>query len=504
MITVKNPFVYDWKKYIDTIVQVEKVFSNNQLELKQIQQKLLTITETIFISTPVPAGIMIYVFLKDGPVRLFSKTEQYQINCAKGDIVIFGSKSRKKYTIGGPKKECLLKLYEYQFQQKLYLSLQDRIDYKQKICSLVEPLHKVPIWEQCCQKCFDLDLIGKGCYGNVFKSSVDGYPFALKISKLKPEAVQQAYDLTINSWHELHYLTKIIQPILQSKKCPNLPLIFDHFLCKSCQIELDDKVKNIPCITTLIEFADGNLRDFLQLNPSTEEIYSAVFQIMAGLHAIQMYGQMMNYDIKKENILYYRVQAGGYWKYVINKKDYFVPNFGYLFILNDFGISRTMSPHFPIFKKGKFRLGSRYAQIVNGQFFPISQKGEQILLNQKKCYGTEFILTKKGKIKPEQNIENFLLANVFPPFEFYNDTQDAIRMFIGGKRTTQKGNHKRLKTIPNKVVLELSSYIGLGKSADDKIFRRPEELLAGSFITSFFEKKYTHFTENVLEEYVMD
>ena len=48
----------------------------------------------------------------------------------------------------------------------------------------------------------------------------------------------------------------------------------------------------------------------------------------------------MHFDIKKENILYYKINEGGYFQYKILDETFYVPNYGYLFVINDF-ISRS-------------------------------------------------------------------------------------------------------------------------------------------------------------------
>ena len=60
-------------------------------------------------------------------------------------------------------------------------------------------------------------------------------------------------------------------------------------------------------------------------------------------------------------------------------------------------------------------------------------------------------------------------------------------MFTGGKRTTQKGNHKEYSTVPKKFIKELAPYLGKGDSSKDRIFSDdPAQVLAGYFIESFF------------------
>jgi hypothetical protein len=78
---------------------------------------------------------------------------------------------------------------------------------------------------------------------------------------------------------------------------------------------------------------------------------------------------------------------------------------------------------------------------------------------------------------------------VIPPFEFYNDTQDCIRMFIGGKRTTQKGHHKRYAKLNAKLRTILLSYNGEGDNCKAQTFSyNPCQILAGRLLVDLFSK----------------
>lgn len=70
---------------------------------------------------------------------------------------------------------------------------------------------------------------------------------------------------------------------------------------------------------------------------SLEEFDNAYFQIMVALYSMQKYFNMTHLDLHSDNILVRKVKPGGYWKYIINNQIYYVPNLGYVFLLNDFG-----------------------------------------------------------------------------------------------------------------------------------------------------------------------
>jgi serine/threonine protein kinase len=142
-----------------------------------------------------------------------------------------------------------------------------------------------------------------------------------------------------------------------------------------------NKMKTDKQVTLFTELANGTLKEFFESSPNVHQTKSALFQILAGLHTIQMNGQIMHFDIKAQNILYYNVIPGGYWKYVIHDKVFYVPNYGKLFVINDFGISRPLSPHLKITysKHEHFKLGSRYGIIVNNKLTPIEMHSDNVI-----------------------------------------------------------------------------------------------------------------------------
>lgn len=463
-------------------------------------------------------------------IRNRKTQDRITIKGQKGSVIIFGGMFRETWSYRPPKNS--INLYEENPLCYIYLSTEHRFKYYNKIKNSLRDIKKLPIWKQCVQEYLNLsNMIGKGSYGNVYQTDIERMRFAIKLSKLKPEALDLPYSREVTSWYEFHFLNEIIKPLIQKNICPNLPLLYDSFVCDKCKLTIDDEHITTPCITTAVELASGDLKHFLRdTNPSPEEIYSALFQIMSALHAIQLHGQIMNFDVKKENVLYYNVEPGGYWHYKIHGKDFYVPNYGKIFILNDFGISRSMSPKFPLYKSKKditFRLGSRYAVVMNGEFVPLSgqlqpsPKGEMVdtpeikWSNKTTSKGVQFRMfrsnnkvipvdiTMKKKIKKflksnnipvNCSVQNFFMhPEIIPPFEFYNDTQDAIRMFIGGKRTTQRGHHRLYSNVVTKeMISRLQLFNGSGINMNDHYFSTdPAQVLAGYFIENFFAD-YSH------------
>ena len=68
-------------------------------------------------------------------------------------------------------------------------------------------------------------------------------------------------------------------------------------------------------------------------------------------------------------------------------------------------------------------------------------------------------------------------------------------MFVGGKRTTQKGNHVLYPSISENVQKSIKPYLGQSENAKKREFSlHTYHVLAGEFITQFFTKTHNYQT----------
>lgn len=553
---------------------IVQALNDNNLEVatNNIIKGLAILTGKLF-STEQAIGMTAYIPLeKTGSFTV--SDDGKPIECRRGSILLAGYDYLQKHNLRYPKS---LLLYEKDYLPAVSCRLHTRLSYNRHIAkSLQKTLGQLPPYKQCIRaRVQDMSMLGGGDYGHVSGARVGHRVFAVKFAAIVEE--EDEGDTDTHSWHESLLLRDIIQPILAKKMCPNLPYLLGRFTCDDCMVrdeegenkdksdiksksKSDIKSKNnstdiTRCIIMPMELASRNLQAYLTTKPTTasgkfrvNEIYSALFQIMAALHAIQLYGQIMHFDVKKENILVYDVVPGGYWHYVIHGKHYYVPNMGQLFVLGDFGLSRSMSPDFELYRSKtvtRYRFGTRLALVRDGKFDPfeaVNQKSNSTELKIQVAWkatgeaknetatttttGSRFVLDRKSKvIKPSEILwspeqKQFLkkmgipsdctrkafyrFPEIIPPFEFYNDTQDAIRMFTGGKRSTQKGFHRRTSAIPNVCITQLQKYIGPSESLVAKttsvVFTDdPAQVLASAFIESFFPA-YTKFSIKPLVE----
>lgn len=393
-------------------------------------------------------------------------------------------------------------------------------------------------------QCVDEDVdiikhISSGCFGSVYLAYIGGQSFAMKktIEKVTATAIKHAYDPKYEAWREINFLMPYLNSLVEKGICPNLPYIYSNLICNRCDFEIDKggkliRKKNIPCNTIMMELASGTLKDWYKTPRDDEMQYACLFQCMAGLHAIQKYFQMSNGDIKALNILYKQCPPGGYWEYIIQGKTYYIPNYGDIFIVNDYGVGNAFDSTYPVICKrytpmGKaadmnmMDIGHRPFIVVNNQFTsinytgtlpsvskfinkksvpPLAIKKNEVVTIEKKPIGA--ILSDEQKSELEKNgiptdIKNpmfFSDALLVPYYDIYVDTQDMIRIFAGGERTIQDGTHLELD-VSRKLKTQLKPYVHSLRNLKTKTFTfsmlKPSNTIAGYFITEFFEGMFS-------------
>jgi hypothetical protein len=132
---------------------------------------------------------------------------------------------------------------------------------------------------------------------------------------------------------------RLCQKLVIDKICPNLPLLINHFECNDCLFK-NKRLKQLSkknCYIYLMDFVNGGtLWNWGEKKRSTAEWYNMYFQVFVGLYALQKYFNMSHHDLHPDNIMFYSIQPGGYWKYIIDDNTYYLPNLGFIFILWDF------------------------------------------------------------------------------------------------------------------------------------------------------------------------
>ena len=114
---------------------------------------------------------------------------------------------------------------------------------------------------------------------------------------------------------------------------------------------------------------------------------------------MQKYFNIIHGDLHSLNILIYKVKEGGYWKYVINKKTYIIPNLGWVVLITDFG----------------------FAYIANKVYIKWYYEDHIKKLSTKQRVFYDFNYLSSDLIKQKQPIQNILKATLKITTSYSND-----------------------------------------------------------------------------------
>lgn len=137
--------------------------------------------------------------------------------------------------------------------------------------------------------------------------------------------------LTIPSICEA-YVGLICTELVRWQVCPNFIWTVNWGLCK-------DHTDNSTGIVTVSEVAElGDLKSWCGKSNWSYAVWkSALFQIFAGIWTMQKYFDLTHRDLHWGNVFVQEIEEGGVFHYIIEGVDYYVPNFGFLFMIGDFG-----------------------------------------------------------------------------------------------------------------------------------------------------------------------
>jgi hypothetical protein len=204
------------------------------------------------------------------------------------------------------------------------------------------------------------DATGIVCLSNPKKKPKKNFKFAIKI----------AANITQDSTKEIYILEQMIPFIRMGYH--NLPMLYQAFKGVNKALLLES-LKTTQAVKNSVglfmennkkytyyniyanEYASGDLKKFLNAygkdnsSISQELVENAVAQIIMAIATLHDLGIRHN-DTHHGNFLYHEIKPGGYIKYIIQGKTYYVENLGYLWVIWDFGISTQLNGPYDYFK----------------------------------------------------------------------------------------------------------------------------------------------------------
>jgi serine/threonine protein kinase len=364
--------------------------------------------------------------------------------------------------------------------------------------------------------------IGKGSFGQVYRATLvkEGEQLVIKEAylnndekKVLKEATKQNQkweSLNKKSYPRENKILDLINKLLLTRKCPNFVYVYNMAMCDGCLIKDHyRKSASSSCYVTFMESMDTDLKR-TQIKQFDQQL-SVLYQMLIAVHAIHRYYGIWHRDIKSSNIFIQVVKPGGYFEYVIGGKSYFVKNAGFIAYIADFGVSEILSPAYALTNY----YGNRNAEVmrstneVDGSYLywkPISVYGSWRSIDWydsslKKISATRNEITCPSNIKSSVPIR--LKDNMkFPPFEFFGDIQDVIRIFVGGNQSEQRGTHKRMQYLSNrleKLINEKKAYL----SRKDSIYHihgTVKYILASEMLDQLYIEPTV---DNIVDRFVM-
>lgn len=227
----------------------------------------------------------------------------------------------------------------------------------------------------------------------------EGYVYFVEFSKNKKKySFAVKYKINSDSSNEVYYI-KLGSMLVLDKFVPNFLL---YYTSKT----VDDK------LLIAVEKADGDLNNWLETYHTDKEWYSFLFQITAGVVALQQHN-VQHRDLKPKNILYSKLEdKQKYFSYTVNKTEFFIEHTGYLFYISDFGHSVKVDK---VDNSDMYHIKTLYNRIVVSylekkyKFVQLINMVPNTDTQFKKYMKTEKIRIKKELEKYPQNIVNKMI-----------------------------------------------------------------------------------------------
>lgn len=291
-------------------------------------------------------------------------------------------------------------------------------------------------------------------------------------------------------------LHNINETILQKLHSPHFLFFYDTFFCDSCVIKryFDRKTSQGKCFVTFMEAADGNLTN-TRIN-TFEEQKSILYQLLLALHTLHTVLSIVHYDIQAYNIFFTKIKPGGFWKYTVGSETFYVQNMGYIVYVADFGVVKS----FDI--KQRNVLGDKYVSF--GDRIEIKQKSNGNLYAVPVLDDENVWIDSFGNVVKERfssSTINISQPNKFPPFEFFFDIQDVLRMFVNGRRSTQKGIHNS-NFCRNKT--EINNLFSYNNAIVERLPRDVDAIVKYILAIEMLKTLYSPYLLNIKKEEILD
>lgn len=367
--------------------------------------------------------------------------------------------------------------------------------------------------------------IGRGSFGQIYRATLktdhddklvikEAYlkPNEKRVLKQETSKNQKWEVIKKKSYPHENRILDLVNQLLLSRKCPNFVYVYNMAMCDGCKLPdvYEGRASTGSCYITFMESAQTDL-GHIDLIGFDEQL-SVLYQLLIAVHAIHRYYAIWHRDIKNSNVFVQLIKPGGYFEYVIDGKSYFVKNTGVVVYLSDFGVSDVLSPLYAFINY----YGHRNAEVMHSSqdvqgsklyWKPISVSGRHSLYwedteMRSKVRGTSNLITNPTNIKSSVPI-NINNSKKFPAFEFFDDIQDVIRMFVGGNQAAQSGKHIPMRTLHKDIkdlIKRNAAYLPK-KESIYRIYGTVKYVLAEEMLAQLYVKPRS--VDNIVDRFVM-
>lgn len=288
----------------------------------------------------------------------------------------------------------------------------------------------------------------------------------------------------------------------------NFPIVYTYTIYENQNLDYNPQIEYISQI--LCEKFDGTINQLIYNNISNELLENFLLQILLTIGFSQHILGLIHGNINSENIMWKKINPGGFWKYSYRGKNYYVENLGYVLYLKVHDNIIFADPNHSLLGKNNSReYGNRVLEIKQ------DSSGEEYTDIIKYKYHTE----KSDDDKPLKKVPGFWISSsfvnssfdieadrtvflddldTFPPYEFMYDIIDTIKIFSGGNYMNRKGNHietnierkeflKKITNISKNIKTVLNSrkpYLFSCKKMLEMLFpnqKQPETIILNTF-----------------------